>query len=266
MAWMQEVDSDIKSRVVHGQVGAESYLAGDYYRCDAAIMGQRALATSATSRATDPTTRLAAAQLVYTVWRDESDLRHKEWRAAGILFWSKKVLEGELSAAKNAAARLRAVEFFLQRTKEIEKFVEDLRASPPPSYVHELKRDAARAELMLLDEKGGTSGPDRSKVCWEWLGRAKDAYEADWTWTTRTKNTLYLEPLYEESCEWRLAALEQASTREERIAANQGHLKRMLQIAQIVASQDSASSDLWAVEYYVSQARLWLSLAAASTA
>lgn len=255
---MEEVDADIKARVAKGEAGLESYLAGDYYRGDAEITVQREMGKQVGSLKTSRDRRLAAAQLLYDSWHHNSDVRQKERSMAGILYWSRRILEHETEKATDSKPRSAALMSFLQRTKEIEAFVERIDESPPPTYVYELRRDAARADLMAQE---GSRDRDQKKCAEradEWLKRAKQVYAADWDWTTRTQNTLYLESLYDESCEWRVAALTQARDQKERIAVNEQHLNRLQELALLVQSQKSSSLDLWATTFYVLQARLWL--------
>lgn len=258
---MVDVDPDIKLRVARGQATTDSYVAGDYFRHDALIAERRQTGAGVARDGPESTARLAAARLVFTAWQNEADLVHKEIRAAGILFWSRRILAAELERVAIAAERAAAYQSFIQRAKDIQRFAESLGATEPPWYVYELDADIGNAELMLLQEHVSASAEKRAKSIEAWGSGAARAYHRVWTWTTQGPNMLYLDQLYEVSCLWRQATLAAAKDRHGRIAANEDHVNRMIKLQQLMASQDSPSSDDWAAAFYVTQAQLWLAYA-----
>jgi hypothetical protein len=210
------------------------------------------------------TTRLATSRLLYDGWwREDEQQRLKGDGVSTAFEWSRDWFDAELAMNTKSADRIASAEKYLERTKKLEKLVgESFKLDKVPQLdVDEAAFFRADAEFLLLKTKPDTKASQASaKAAKARLEAAKKVGEA------RLESFLNGKSNFEGVCNWsvtwRNAAMDVATTKDERVNAAEDHLKRMQEVEkvlrQLVEARRTSEWYRWGAAYMVADAEIFL--------
>jgi hypothetical protein len=261
---MQRLQRAIRERVAAGRAGVQAYLIADYDAADAEALLLKAKGADTKAITEAAIARLAAVALIYEAWWRDLDEGGRAAHFSSALSWSRSWLEAEWSLRTKKSERQTAADAYLKRSLELEKLAKQLSDAKKmrAQYLYEATFYRAQAQILVSNENrtanNGESVP--LELAKAELNSAKAAYGA---WSDDFgQGRSDLELLYQDSVNWRNAAIELARTKAEKVAATEAHLQRMRALqgpvkqwyrAGRVSIRDSLTAD-----YYVVDAELLL--------
>jgi hypothetical protein len=269
VARMKDLEKVIMPAVAAERRGVESYLAADFYGADAEVFlleAKAGPAAEATVRAA--TRRLAAAVLIYDTWWDKRDQREQARSFFSGLFWLRRLREADHALRTTKAKRLAAAEAHLRRARALEEVAKKLSHDQdlPRHFVHATAFERLDAEILVAQAKPDTREEETARLE-RARARLKAAQAADEARREGPPGSGDLETVPMYSLSWRAAALALATTKGERITANEAHLSRMKELETILEKSYRAGRvnerDLLAATFWRADAEVLVSEAKA---
>jgi hypothetical protein len=270
---MRDVQFDIRLRTAAGRFPGIAYLEADNYVAEAELLVARARSwhESRTPPLDAATTYLASARIASDWYWEGIDYGHQALMAklpgpyygnmpylANAYEWAERQLDAEWATNTNNAARLAAAKAYREQISQLEKVAKDLvKIEKAPQHVSaDAAYHRANAEFMVLTVQ--KEKPDSKKALSEAAKRLHDAAEAAYHADRRAD----AQGIYGWSLRWEKAALAVATTKTERIAAIDAHLKRLTdlhkQTKELYDAGRLPSYLLWATEYYLADTEIEL--------